>query len=88
MHISNINNNFKGIYLSNALAPGYQRNYAKEIRADFIKCGLDKKYESEGKDILIKPSPNSENEISIKFVPYSVSRILDDNYSRWNGRFN
>jgi len=89
MRISNLSNiNFKGIYLSNALAPGYQRERAKEIRDDFIKNGLDLKYESDGQDILIDPSPDNENEICMRFIPYSVKRILDDDYSRWNGRFN
>ena len=77
---------FKGVYLSNALAPGYQRDKAKQIKDDFVKCGLDMKYEKDGQDILIEPGLNNEQEISIKFVPTSISRVLDDNYSRWNGR--
>ena len=79
-------NSFKGIYLSNALAPGYQRDQAKEIMHDFVRTGLDMQYENEGKDILITPSPDDECEIELKFVPHSLSRILDDDYSRWNGR--
>ena len=85
MRISKISNNFKAVYLSNALAPGHQRDYAKEVRNDFIESGLDVKYENSRKDVLIKPG-ESDDEIKLEFVPYSVERILDDDYSRWNGR--
>ena len=87
MNISKIaGSTFKGIYLSNALAPGRQREKAKQIKDDFMRNKLDVKYEENGKDILIDPALDSEDGIDVKFVPYSINRILDDDYSRWCGR--
>ena len=86
MKITPVRNYFKGIYLSNALAPGIQRNKAKEIRDEFLAARLSEYYEQKGQDILIKPGKYDAVEIS--FVPYRIDRILNDDYTRWNGRLN
>ena len=87
MKISQISNqNFSGVYLSNRLAPGTQRYLGKEIRDFLNKSGIANEYEKDNKDILIKKGP--KNGISIVTSPLNLKRILDDEYSRWNGRFN
>ncbi len=86
MKLSPIKNNFRGIYLSNSLAPGKQRNRAKQIQRELIQGGLSEYYENHGKDILITPA--KYNGVRVDFVPYRIDRILDDNFSRWSGKIN
>ena len=78
---------FNGVYVSNSFPPGKTRDDAIQIRREFVSSGLSDYYERQGQDILINPS-RKNNTLEIKFVPYRIDRILDDNYSRWNGRFN
>ncbi len=87
MNISKISsNNFNGVYLSNSLAPGKQRELGETIRSLFISSGLSDIYEASNKDILIDRAKNKSVQVSLS--RHQVKRILDDNYSRWNGRFN
>ena len=87
MQISKISNNaFYGVYLSNSLAPGKQRELGETIRSLFNSSGLTDIYESKNKDILIEKA--TRNAVTVKIVPHKIKRILDDNYSRWSGRFN
>lgn len=86
MKISPVNFNFKGVYLSNSLVAGPQREYAKQLRDDFVRTGLDMEYEGKGQDILIKPCGQGTNGVTIEFVNFDSRRILDDEFERWNGR--
>ena len=87
MKISQISQqNFNGVYLSNRLAPGTQRDLGKEVRDLLNKSGLSDEYAKNNKDILIKKGP--KDGISILVKPLKIKRILDDEYSRWQGRFN
>ena len=86
MNISRISSqDFKGVYLSNSLAPGKQRDLGKQIRGLLNSSGIADSYEKENKDILIEEGP--KNGVSIVLAKHDTKRILDDNYSRWNGRF-
>ena len=86
MKISKISSqNFKGVYLSNSLEPGKQRELGKQMRDALNSSGMAYDYEKENKDILIKKGPN--NGIKIVLVKHDIKRLLDDDYSRWNGRF-
>ena len=76
--------NFKGVYLSNSLEPGEQRNLGKQIRNLLVSSGIADSYEKENKDILIKGSKNGVNVVLTK---HDIKRVLDDDYSRWNGKF-
>lgn len=86
MNISKISSiNFNGVYLANNLNPGRQNNLGKQVRSLLNESKIPNSYEKEGKDILIKKGPND----GILVIPakHDIKRILDDNYSRWNGRF-
>lgn len=86
MKISQISQqNFKGVYLSNRLESGKQRDLGKAVRDLLNQSGLGDKYAKDNKDILIKRGPKGG--ISIFIEPLKIKRILDDEYSRWNGRF-
>ncbi len=86
MKITGISNtNFKGVYLSTGLAPGKQYELGAQMRDLINKSGLSDTYEKKNKDILIKKAP--KNGVSIIVTTKRLSRLLDDNYSRWNGRF-
>ncbi len=86
MNLSRISNtSFKGVYLSTGLAPGKQYELGAEIRDLLNKSGMADTYEKKNKDILIEKAPH--NGISIVITKKQLSRLLDDDYSRWNGRF-
>jgi hypothetical protein len=86
MKISGISNtSFKGVYLSTGLNPGKQYELGAELRDLLNKSGMSDTYEKKNKDILIEKAPH--NGVSIIITRKQLSRILDDNYSRWNGRF-
>lgn len=87
MNVSKISGcSFKGVYLSNALEPGKQYDLGVKIRDFLNQSGIGDSYERKDKDILVKKGKNGG--INIVPVRYSIKRILDDNYSRWNGRIN
>lgn len=86
MQISGVSNaSFKGVYLSTGLAPGKQYKLGAELRDLINKSGMGDKYAKEGKDILIDAAPR--NGVKIVVTKEQLSRMLDDNYQRWNGRF-
>lgn len=86
MNISKISSqNFKGVYLSNSLNPGKQRELGKQIKELLNSSGLAAAYEKENKDVLIKKGPNES--VNIALAKHDIKRVLDDNYSRWNGHF-
>lgn len=85
MNINSIsNNNFKGIYISNSLNPGFQRELANSIYNHLLNSGLGDKFEKEGSDILLTKANN--NGVSVILKPHDIKRILDDDYTRWSGR--
>ena len=77
--------NFKGVYLSNNLSLGEQNNLGEEVQHLLNSSGLADSYEKENKDILIEKGP--KNGINIVLAEHTVKRLVDDNYSRWHGRF-
>ena len=84
MNISKMSSpNFKGVYLSNSLT-GEQRALGKQIRNLINSSGLAYEYEKEEKDIFIKEGP--QDSINIATAPYNIKMLVDDRYSRWNGR--
>ncbi|MBR6162805.1 hypothetical protein IKQ26_02775 [bacterium] len=86
MRITGISNvSFKGVYLSNYLEPGKQRELGKQVRDLLNKSGMAAEYEKQNKDILIEKGP--KNGVSIVLAKYDIKRILNDDYERWNGRF-
>ncbi len=86
MNISRISNcSFKGVYLSNGLDFGKQYELGKQIRDLLNSSGLSDTYEKENKDILI--DPGQKKGVNISLVKHDIKRVLDDDYSRWNGRF-
>lgn len=86
MNISKITSPaFKGVYLSNSLSLNGQNALGEEVRDLLNASGLADSYEKENKDILIKKGP--KNGINIVLVKHDIKRVLDDNYSRWYGRF-
>ena len=76
--------NFKGIYVSNALNPGTQRELGKEIKNFLVDSGICDKYEKNGKDFLI--TKHNDDGITLHVKPINWKRVLDDNYTRWNGK--
>ena len=86
MNISKIQcQNFKGVYLSNSLNPGKQRDLGKYVLNSLNLSGLSRELEKGNKDILIKKGPN--NSVIVDTARLDIKRVLDDDYSRWNGRF-
>ena len=86
MNISRVSNcSFKGVYLSNYLATGKQHDLGAKVRDVLNSSGVSAEYEKQNKDILIRKGP--KDGISIVLAKYDIKRILDDDYSRWNGRF-
>ena len=77
--------NFKGVYLSNNLSLGEQSILGKEVQNLLNSSGLADSYEKENKDILIEKGPRGG--INIVLAEHTVKRLVDDNYSRWHGRF-
>ncbi len=86
MNISPVSGtSFKGVYLSNSLAPGKQHELGAELRDLINKSGMADTYEKKNKDILIEKAPH--NGVSIVITRKQLSRLLDDDYSRWSGKF-
>ncbi len=77
---------FKGVYLANNLDFGHQFELGKKVRTALVSSGVADFYEKEeDKDMLIKKGPNGG--VTVALEKYDIKRILDDDYSRWNGRF-
>lgn len=77
---------FKGVYLANNLDFGHQYELGKKVREALVASGVADAYEKDDdKDMLIKKGPNGG--VTVALVKNDIKRILDDNYSRWNGRF-
>ena len=86
MNISAISSaSFKGVYLSTGLNPGKQYELGAELRDLINRSGMGDTYAKKGKDILIDAAPR--NGVKIVVTKEQLSRMLDDNYQRWNGRF-
>ena len=77
--------NFNGVYLSNNLAPGKQRELGKQMMEALNSSDMADTYERQGKDILINPAPDGG--IRVVTAKHTAKRLVNDNYSRWNGRF-
>ncbi|MBR2068825.1 MAG: hypothetical protein IJ877_03590 [Candidatus Gastranaerophilales bacterium] len=77
--------NFKGVYLARNFEPNSQYTLACEIAKSLRESGESDKYEKQGKDLLVIPI--DDNLVGVKVKKAKISRLTDDNYSRWSGRF-
>lgn len=85
-YMNTSNCSFKGVYLANNLDFGHQYELGKKVREALVASGVADAYEKDDdEDMLIKKGPNGG--VTVALEKHDIKRILDDDYSRWNGRF-